>query len=39
MCGSIRECGFKVPVGKKATLGGDGRTFDELADERRKVAA
>ncbi len=24
---------------KKATLDGDGRTFEEIADERRKVAA
>jgi hypothetical protein len=25
--------------GKKATLDGDGRTFDEIGEERRKVAA
>jgi len=25
--------------GKKATLDGDGRTFDEIAEERQKVAA
>ena len=24
---------------KKATLDGDGRSFDEIAEERRKVAA
>jgi hypothetical protein len=26
-------------AGKKATLDGDGRTFEEIAQERRKAAA
>ncbi len=30
---------WQSPSGKKATLDGDGRSFDEIAAERRKVAA
>jgi DNA modification methylase len=30
--------GFQTLSGKKATLEGDGRTFEEIAVERRKAA-
>ena len=30
---------YQEYTGKQAALDGDGRTFDEIADERRKVAA
>jgi DNA modification methylase len=30
---------WQTLAGKKATLDGDGRTFDEIAEERRKEAA
>jgi len=30
---------YQTLVGKKATLDGDGRTFDEIAHERREVPA
>jgi DNA modification methylase len=30
---------WQTLAGKKAKLDGDGRTFDEIAEERKKVAA